>query len=181
LATQLWRMNQLKTIELESFRLDHTKIKAPYVRLSKRVEVPGSVYEISTFDFRVRTPNTRLLTPKVTHSLEHLFAVALRAVLEDGYPDLKVLDVSPMGCRTGYYLTLLNQVDMLPLRRAEEVVQAMLRGALEIGELPGAHIETCGAYLEHDFEGARREIRSLAREAPRALEKPPILPARAGG
>ncbi|MGD0804825.1 MAG: S-ribosylhomocysteine lyase [Candidatus Bathyarchaeia archaeon] len=66
-------------MSLESFSLDHTKIKAPYIRLSKRVEVPGSGYEISTFDFRVRIPNTELLTPKITHSLEHLFAIALRA------------------------------------------------------------------------------------------------------
>jgi S-ribosylhomocysteine lyase LuxS involved in autoinducer biosynthesis len=57
-VTPEMEVEKLKTIQLESFSLDHTRIKAPYVRLSKRVEVPGSGYEISTFDFRVRTPNT---------------------------------------------------------------------------------------------------------------------------
>ncbi|MCX6648973.1 MAG: S-ribosylhomocysteine lyase [Candidatus Bathyarchaeota archaeon] len=163
-------------MQLESFSLDHTKIKAPYVRLSKRVEVPGSGYEISTFDFRVRTPNTELLTPKVAHSLEHLFAVALRAEFEEHQSDLKVLDVSPMGCRTGYYLTVLNPGGSLSLSRATEAVKAMLKGALEIKELPGARLETCGAYREHDFDGARVEIRRLSGEKLVPLEKPPLLP-----
>jgi len=143
--------------------------------LSKKIEVPGSGYEISTFDFRVRTPNTELLTPKVAHSLEHLFAVALRAECEEHQSDLKVLDVSPMGCRTGYYLTVLNPVGALPLSRATEAVRAMLLGALEIKELPGARLETCGAYREHDFEGARAEIARLAGEEIVSLEKPPLL------
>ena len=145
------------------------------MRVSKRIEVPGSGYEISTFDFRVRTPNTELLTPKVTHSLEHLFAVALRAEFEEHQLDLKVLDVSPMGCRTGYYLTVLNPVGSLSLSRATEVVKAMLVGALEIRELPGARLETCGAYREHDFEGARDEINHLNHEEIVSLEKPPLL------
>jgi S-ribosylhomocysteine lyase len=143
--------------------------------LSKRVEVPGSLYEISTFDFRVRTPNTELLTPKVAHSLEHLFAVALRAECEEHQIDLKVLDVSPMGCRTGYYLTLLNPRGDLPLDRATDAVRAMLKGALEIRELPGARLETCGAYMEHDFSHAREEITRLAGEEIEALKKPPLL------
>jgi len=145
------------------------------MRLSKRVQVPGSGYEISTFDFRLRTPNTELLTPKVTHSLEHLFAVALRAECEEHQRDLKVLDVSPMGCRTGYYLTLLNPIGALSFTRAMEAVRAMLSEALEIKELPGASLETCGAYREHDFQKAREEIQRLASEKIVALENPPIL------
>jgi S-ribosylhomocysteine lyase len=116
-----------------------------------------------------------LLSPKVAHSLEHLFAVALRAEFEEHQTDLKVLDVSPMGCRTGYYLTVLNPVGALPLSRATEAVKAMLFGALEIRELPGARLETCGAYREHDFEGARAEIIRLTREEIAPLEKPPLL------
>ncbi len=111
----------------------------------------------------------------MTHSLEHLFAVALRAECEEHQKDLKVLDVSPMGCRTGYYVTILNRVGALPLSRATEAVRAMLPGALEIRELPGARLETCGAYKEHDFEHARDEITRLTREEIIALEKPPIL------
>jgi S-ribosylhomocysteine lyase len=111
----------------------------------------------------------------VTHSLEHLFAVALRAEFEEHQLDLKVLDVSPMGCRTGYYITVLNPVGALPLSRATESVKSMLVRALEIGELPGARLETCGAYREHDFEGARDEIKCLACEEIVSLEKPPLL------
>jgi S-ribosylhomocysteine lyase len=107
--------------------------------------------------------------------LEHLFAVALRAEFEEHQPGLKVLDVSPMGCRTGYYLTVLNPVGTLSLVRATEAVKAMLQVALEIRELPGARLETCGAYKEHDFERAREEISHLTREEITPLEKPPLL------
>jgi S-ribosylhomocysteine lyase len=123
----------------------------------------------------LRTPNTELLTPKVAHSLEHLFAVALRVEVEEHQSDLKVLDVSPMGCRTGYYLTLLNPAGALSLSRATKTVKAMLPGALEIRELPGARLETCGAYKEHDFQRAREEIARLVREEIVPLEKPPLL------
>jgi len=101
--------------------------------------------------------------------------VALRAECEENKSDLKVLDVSPMGCRTGYYLTVLNPVGALPLSKATEAVRAMLPSALEIKELPGARLETCGAYREHDFEGARAEIARLAGEEIVSLEKPPLL------
>ncbi len=111
----------------------------------------------------------------MAHSLEHLFAVALRAECEEHQKDLKVLDVSPMGCRTGYYLTLLNPVGALSLERATEAVRAMLPEALEIKELPGARLETCGAYREHDFQNARAEIQRLTHEEIVALENPPLL------
>lgn len=117
-----------------------------------------------------------LLTPKVAHSLEHLSAVALRAEFEEHQQDLKVLDVSPMGCRTGYYLTVLNRRGSLPLSRATEAVKVMLGGVLEIGELPGARLETSGAYREHDFEGARAEVLRLSGEELVPLENPPLLP-----
>jgi S-ribosylhomocysteine lyase len=165
----------LKQIELESFSLDHTKIVAPYVRLSKRVAVPKSEYEISTFDFRIRTPNTEPLSPKITHSLEHLFAVACRSEAEENYPDLKILDVSPMGCRTGYYITILNKSKTLSLDRATSLIKNMLLSALQLDELPGARIETCGAYLEHNFAGAIYEILSLTKQEIIPLEHPPQL------
>ena len=127
------------------------------------------------FDFRVRTPNTQLLTPKVTHSLEHLFAVALRAECEDHQRDLNVIDVSPMGCRTGFYVTILNPKGTLPLGRIAASLRSMLDVALEIESLPGARRETCGAFEEHDLEGARSEIRHLAGEGIAPLDKPPLL------
>ena len=160
---------------MESFSLDHTRIKAPYLRLSKAGRSPRKRVRDLDVRLQARTPNTELLTPKVTHSLEHLFAVALRAEFEEHQRDLKVLDVSPMGCRTGYYLTVLNPVGALPLSRATEVVTAMLPGALEIKELPGARLETCGAYKEHDFAGARAEIRRLSSEVLVPLDQPPLL------
>ena len=127
------------------------------------------------YDFRVRTPNTQLLTPKVTHSLEHLFAVALRDDFEEHHRDLSVIDVSPMGCRTGFYVTVLNSRGTLPLGRIAASMRSMLDIALEIESLPGARRETCGAFEEHDLVGARSEIRRLVGEGIAPLDNPPHL------
>ncbi len=137
--------------------------------------MPGSAYEISVFDFRVRTPNTQLLSPKVTHSLEHLFAVALRAEFEEYNKDLKVIDVSPMGCRTWFYVTVLNPRGTLPLERTAASLGNMLKIALDIESLPGAKRETCGAFKEHDLESARSKIRHLIETGIAPLDKPPLI------
>jgi S-ribosylhomocysteine lyase len=126
---------------VESFSLDHTRIRAPYVRLSKRIEIPESDYEVVVFDFRVRTPN-RVLSPKATHSLEHLFAVALREEVEENHRGLKVIDVSPMGCRTGFYMTVPASKDCLTLDQMPSSVIEMLPKALLYEELPGASVVT---------------------------------------
>ena len=111
----------------------------------------------------------------MTHSLEHLFAVALRVEFEDHQRDLSVIDVSPMGCRTGFYVTVLNPRGTLPLGRIAASLKSMLDIALEIESLPGAKRETCGAFEEHDLEGARTEIRHLVGEGIATLDKPPLL------
>lgn len=54
----------------------------------------------------------------------------------------------------------------------------MLPGALEVSELPGSRLETCGAYRERDFKHAREEIVRLSRERVVSLDKPSLLSCR---
>jgi len=159
---------------VESFRLDHTRVRAPYVRLAKRVPVPGGGHEVLAYDLRLRTPNTELLSPKVIHSLEHLLAVSLRSVTQ-GVEGVKVLDVSPMGCRTGFYLTFLSEAGHLSLERVVGLVEEALDEALGYESVPGASMESCGGYEEHDLPGARDVIQGLRFESLVALRDPPLL------
>jgi len=159
---------------VESFRLDHTRVRAPYVRLAKRVPVPGGSHEVLAYDLRLRTPNTELLSPRVTHSLEHLLAVSLRSVAQ-GTEEVKVLDVSPMGCRTGFYLTFLSRTGRLSLERVVGLVEGALDEALGYERVPGASVESCGGYEEHDLAGARDVINGLRLERLVALKDPPLL------
>jgi S-ribosylhomocysteine lyase len=155
--------------------LDHTKVKAPYIRVAKAVLVPDSNYQVTTFDLRLRTPNTEIITPPVIHSLEHLLAVSLRSVCEENHKDLKVIDVSPMGCRTGFYLTFLSLGDYISLKKIKNVVTEVFDFASQIQELPGAKLETCGAYKEHDLLNAKAEISNLQHKELEILISPPRL------
>lgn len=82
---------------IESFTLDHSKVKAPYVRLiSEQTGPAGDV--ISNYDVRLTQPNVQEIPTGAIHTLEHLLALYLRPQLE-GY-----IDCSPYGCRTGFHL-----------------------------------------------------------------------------
>ena len=87
----------MEKVEIESFTLDHTKVKAPYVRLISEEKGPNGDI-VSNFDVRLCQPNRQEIPTGVMHTLEHLFALYLRPRIT-GY-----LDCSPFGCRTGYPL-----------------------------------------------------------------------------
>ena len=59
-----------------------------------------------------------------------------------------------MGCRTGFYLltTGMNEGQVLTL------LKECCKEALKLDEVPGSRREECGNYLEHDLDGAKREI-----------------------
>ncbi len=49
---------------------------------------------------------TEKMSSKGIHTLEHLFAGFMRDYLNgDG---VEIIDISPMGCRTGFYMSLLG-------------------------------------------------------------------------
>ena len=83
--------------KVESFTLDHTKVKAPYVRLIT-VEEGAKGDKISNYDLRLVQPNENAIPTAGLHTIEHLLAGLLRDRL-DG-----VIDCSPFGCRTGFHL-----------------------------------------------------------------------------
>ena len=90
---------------LDSFTVDHTIMPAPAVREAKTMKSPsGDV--ITVFDLRFVAPNQEILSEKGIHTLEHLFAGFMREHLNgDG---VEIIDISPMGCRTGFYMSLLG-------------------------------------------------------------------------
>ena len=88
-------------MNVESFNLDHTKVKAPYVRVADRkTGAHGDV--IIKYDVRFKQPNKEHMDMPSLHSLEHLTAELIR-----NHADY-IVDWSPMGCQTGFYLTVLN-------------------------------------------------------------------------
>lgn len=105
--------------KVESFTLDHTKVKAPYVRLITVEEGPKGD-KISNYDLRLVQPNKNAIPTGGLHTIEHLLASLLRDRL-DG-----VIDCSPFGCRTGFHLIVWGE------HSTTEVAKA-LKSSLEEG------------------------------------------------
>ena len=158
-------MPQPKT-KVESFNLDHTKVRAPYVRLAGRYEGErGDV--IQKYDLRLVQPNLAEIPTAPLHTIEHLLAGYLRDELSE-----KLIDASPMGCRTGFYLTVLGKPE-------EAEVAAALRRALASvtrheGDIPGCSELECGNYRDHSLPGAQAWAERILRDEIIVQETVPI-------
>ena len=98
--------------QVESFQLDHRKVVAPYVR--KAGVLNGQHGDVVTkFDLRFLQPNKEAFGTAAMHGLEHLLANFLRESLTG------IIDLSPMGCRTGFYLSIWGD------REASEIKEAL--------------------------------------------------------
>ncbi|HZJ08857.1 MAG TPA: S-ribosylhomocysteine lyase [Trueperaceae bacterium] len=136
----------------ESFELDHTKVKAPYVRLAGRYQGrEGDV--VSKYDLRLVQPNRAEIPTAPLHTIEHLLAGFLRTELARFGSGAEVIDASPMGCRTGFYLTVLGEPRHEDVRAAFEAALGSV--AAHEGEVPGCSELRCGNWRDHSLPGAK--------------------------
>lgn len=132
-------------MNVESFNLDHRTVVAPYIRLADKKVLPaGDV--ISKFDVRFAQPNRAHLEMPVVHSLEHMFAEHSR-----NHSD-RVIDFSPMGCQTGFYLILQGEWTQ---EEVEELVASTLQDITTATEVPAANEVQCGWGANHTLTGAQ--------------------------
>ncbi|EAC7458704.1 S-ribosylhomocysteine lyase [Listeria monocytogenes] len=132
-------------MNVESFNLDHTKVKAPFVRLAgTKVGVHGD--EIYKYDVRFKQPNKEHMEMPALHSLEHLMAELAR-----NHTD-KLVDISPMGCQTGFYVSFINHSDY---DDALEIIATTLTDVLAATEVPACNDVQCGWAASHSLEGAK--------------------------
>ena len=131
--------------KVESFELDHRKVKAPYIRKCCLLNGPKGD-EVTKFDIRFLQPNKEAFGTAAMHGLEHLLAFELRKNL-DG-----IIDLSPMGCRTGFYLSIVGNRDSEEIKVA---VENALKEILEAKEIPAANEIQCGNYRDLSLFGAK--------------------------
>lgn len=140
--------------KVESFKLDHTKVKAPYIR--KCCELKGTNGDIVTkFDLRFLQPNEETFGTAAIHGLEHLLATYLRETL-DG-----IIDLSPMGCRTGFYLSIFGNREVSEIK---EAVEKSLNVVLNATEIPAANDIQCGNYRDLSLFGAKEYAREVLKK-----------------
>ena len=143
---------------LDSFMVDHTRMPAPAVRVAKTMQTPcGDT--ITVFDLRFCRPNVEMMSEKGVHTLEHLFAGFMRDHLNS--EKVEIIDISPMGCRTGFYMSLLGTPS------EEEVVKAWEASMHDVLEVPSQEaipeltIDQCGSCKMHSLEEAKAIARSV--------------------
>lgn len=138
---------------LDSFKVDHTRMPAPAVRLAKTMQTPkGDV--ISVFDLRFTRPNCEILGEKGIHTMEHLIAGFMREHLNSSR--VEIIDISPMGCRTGFYMSLVGEPSAYDVRDAWE---ASMRDVLKITDeraIPELNIYQCGTAAMHSLSEAQQ-------------------------
>lgn len=138
-------------MNVESFNLDHTKVKAPYLRLAdKKVGEHGDV--IHKYDLRVCQPNAGHMEMPALHSLEHLLAELAR-----NHSD-HVLDIGPMGCQTGFYISLINEDSY---ENALDLIEKTLKDVLVATEVPACNATQCGWAASHSLSGAQAIAKDL--------------------
>ncbi len=143
---------------LDSFMVDHTKMFAPAVRVAKTMKTP-SLDTITVFDLRFCKPNKEIMSEKGTHTLEHLFAGFIREHLNSD--DVEIIDVSPMGCRTGFYMSVMGTPDE---KRVAHAWKRAMRDVLEVksqSDIPELNIYQCGTCKMHSLKEAKEIAQSV--------------------
>ncbi|MCH9740420.1 MAG: S-ribosylhomocysteine lyase [Epsilonproteobacteria bacterium] len=137
---------------LDSFTVDHTKMPAPAVRVAKKMSTPSGD-DITVFDLRFCQPNENTLSSEGIHTLEHLFAGFMRDHLNSD--DVEIIDLSPMGCRTGFYMSLLGSP------KKKKVVKAWKNSMVDVlnvptqDDIPELNIYQCGTCEMHSLNDAK--------------------------
>lgn len=143
---------------LDSFTVDHTRMAAPAVRVAKTMKTPHGD-AITVFDLRFTVPNKEAMTEKGTHTLEHLFAGFMRDHLNgDG---VEIIDISPMGCRTGFYMSLIGQPDELRVAKAWKAAMQDVLNVQDQNKIPELNVYQCGTYMMHSLEEAQQIARNI--------------------
>ena len=137
---------------LDSFRVDHTRMQAPAVRVAKTMQTPSGD-TITVFDLRFTIPNKDMLSERGIHTLEHLFAGFMRDHLNGN--GVEIIDISPMGCRTGFYMSLIGTPDE---GRVASAWKAAMEDVLKVAgenDIPELNEYQCGTYEMHSLNEAK--------------------------
>jgi S-ribosylhomocysteine lyase len=136
---------------VESFALNHDEVIAPYVRFASSYRLNTDDVPVQKFDIRFCQPNVEFMSPATAHTLEHLMATELRkSEIKE-----RVIDISPMGCRTGFYLIVRGEYTP---EKIAEIILKVLEEVLTLEneeDIPGRARIQCGNWLDHDLKSAK--------------------------
>ena len=138
-------------MNVESFNLDHRAVVAPFIRVADVKYLPqGDV--LTKYDIRFCQPNHEHLEMPAVHSIEHSFAEYAR-----NHSDV-VVDFSPMGCQTGFYLILAAEPDVA---ETIDLVARTFEDILAATSVPAANEVQCGWGANQSLDAAQDAVRAM--------------------
>ncbi len=130
---------------IKSFTINHN-VLVPGFYISR---VDGDVV---TYDLRTRKPNAGdYMDDAVMHSVEHMVATYIR---NSAYGS-SVVYFGPMGCQTGFYLLMRDDVSAAEVFAL--VKQVLAQVVAHVGPVFGASARECGHYENLSLEAAQEE------------------------
>ncbi len=146
---------------LDSFKVDHTKMIAPAVRVAKKIKSPSGD-AITVYDLRFCTPNEEKIKAKAIHTLEHLFAGFIREHIHE--ENVEIIDISPMGCRTGFYMSAIGEPSEGTIAKAWELSMRDIIKVASKSEIPELNQYQCGSYKLHSLKGAKKIAKKVLKK-----------------
>ncbi len=143
---------------LDSFTVDHTIMNAPAVRVAKTMTSPSGD-TITVFDLRFNKPNEAMMSEKGIHTLEHLFAGFMRNHLNSD--TVEIIDLSPMGCRTGFYMSLLGAPSEETVANAWLAAMKDVLNVERMEDIPELNEYQCGTYVMHSLDEAKAIAKAI--------------------
>jgi S-ribosylhomocysteine lyase len=131
---------------------------APAVRVAKTMQTPKGD-TITVFDLRFCAPNKAILSERGIHTLEHLYAGFMRAHLNGD--DVEIIDISPMGCRTGFYMSLIGNPTE---SQVADAWMASMQDVLKVesqNKIPELNEYQCGTAAMHSLDEAKQIAKNI--------------------
>ncbi|MGN0902739.1 MAG: S-ribosylhomocysteine lyase [Succinivibrio sp.] len=138
---------------IDSFLVDHTIMPAPSVRLAKVMSTPHND-EIEVWDLRIKKPNCGTMPEKGIHTFEHFFAGFMRDHL-NVKGELEIIDISPMGCKTGFYMSLIGKADATKVQAAFKASMEDIAALSDDTKVPASNKFQCGSCDLHSMTEAK--------------------------
>jgi S-ribosylhomocysteine lyase len=157
---------------LDSFKVDHVKMTAPAVRIAKTMKSKKGD-KISVFDIRIHKPNKDKMTGKGIHTLEHLFAGFIREHLNN--KDVEIIDCSPMGCRTGFYMSCLGTPSEKEVANATYKAMKDVLKVKSEADIPELNLYQCGTYKMHSLKSAQKTAKFVVKKGVGVMNNKDLL------
>jgi len=145
---------------LDSFTVDHTIMSAPAVRKAKGMKSPCGD-DITVYDLRFYKPNKDKMDGRGIHTLEHLFAGFMREHLNS--KKVEIIDISPMGCRTGFYMSVLGVPSEKKVAKAWKHSMEDVLKVKSKKDIPELNVYQCGSYKMHSLKNAKKIASDILR------------------